>query len=93
MRPRAAAAADTRAWGTMRRYLIKPPDVMLRDEAEMREFYESCGISPATTEAAILARRNKPFDDTAPSVFKDKSRKKRAISGSATRPPRSASTK
>jgi hypothetical protein len=59
----------------MRRSLMKPPDVMLRDEAAMREFYESCGISPQTTEAAILATRNKPYDETKPSVFKGKRRK------------------
>ena len=62
----------------MRRSLFKPPDVMLRDEAAMRAFYESCGISPQTTEAAILARRAKPFDETKPSVFKGKRRKRKA---------------
>jgi hypothetical protein len=61
----------------MKRYLTKPLEVMMRDEAEMRSFYESCGISPRTTEAAILARRNKPFDETKPSVFKGKRRKPR----------------
>ena len=58
----------------MRRYLIKSPNEMLRDEADMRAFYQSCGISPQTTEAAIHARRNKPFDESKPSVFKGKRR-------------------
>ena len=77
----------------MKRYLIKPPDMMLRDEAAMRAFYKDCGISPQTTEAAVLARRNKPFDETKPSVFKGKPREQRAMPGSPTRPPRNASTK
>jgi len=33
---------------------------MLMDEAEMRAFYEQCGISKSTTEAAIKLRRNNP---------------------------------
>jgi hypothetical protein len=61
----------------VRRSMLKPPDVMLRDEAAMRAFYESCGINPQITEAAILLRRNKPFDETAPSAFKGKRRKAR----------------
>jgi hypothetical protein len=36
----------------------KPPEQVLRDEAEMRAFYASCGISPQTIEAAIKARRD-----------------------------------
>jgi hypothetical protein len=74
----------------MRRYLTKPPEVTLRDEAAMRAFYAGCGISPETTEAAILARRNKSFEETKPSIFKGKSRKRRAP-GNATRPPGNAS--
>jgi hypothetical protein len=34
-----------------------PPARMLLDEDAMRAFYETCGISKATTEAAIRARR------------------------------------
>ncbi len=40
--------------------MIKLPEQMLRDEAEMRAFYESVGVSKSTTEAAIKARRNNP---------------------------------
>ena len=40
--------------------MIKLPEKMLRDEAEMRAFYQSVGISPETTEAAIRARHTKP---------------------------------
>ncbi len=36
------------------------PKINLKDEAEMRAFYASCGISESTTEAAIKARRNEP---------------------------------
>ncbi len=34
-----------------------PPARMLLDEDAMRAFYETCGISKTTTEAAIKARR------------------------------------
>ena len=40
--------------------MIKLPEKFLRDEAEMRAFYLSVGISPETTEAAIRARHNQP---------------------------------
>jgi hypothetical protein len=73
--------------------LIKSPDIMLRDEAAMRAFYESCGISPQTTEAAILARRNKPYDETKPSVFKGKRRKQRTTDSSPSTPSRDAPAK
>ena len=33
---------------------------MLRDEAEMRAFYRTVGISPETTERTIQARHKKP---------------------------------
>ena len=72
----------------MRRYLLKPPDVTLRDEAAMRAFYESCGVSPQTTEAAILARRNKLFEDTKPSIFKGKRRKRAAMLAGPAKPLR-----
>jgi hypothetical protein len=77
----------------MRRYLTKPKDVMLREEAAMRAFYRSCGISPQTTEAAILARRNKPYDETKPSVFKGKRRRRSATLGGATKALRDSSTR
>ena len=40
--------------------MIKLTDKMLHDEAEMRSFYESVGLSPATIEAAIRVRRARP---------------------------------
>ena len=47
--------------------MIKLPEKLLRDEAEMRAFYLSVGISPETTEAAIRARLQKPAaEETAP---------------------------
>ena len=57
--------------------MIRLPETMLSDEAEMRAFYESCGISKSTTEAAIRARQNKPVDEDKkePSPFKGKKRK------------------
>lgn len=42
--------------------MIRLSETMLRDEAEMRAFYESCGISQSTIEAAIKARHDKPVD-------------------------------
>jgi hypothetical protein len=43
--------------------MIKLSEQMLTDEASMRAFYEMCGISKATTEAAIKARRrNNPVE-------------------------------
>jgi len=38
--------------------MIKLPEKMLRDVAEMRAFYRSVGVSPETTELAIKARQN-----------------------------------
>jgi hypothetical protein len=45
----------------------------LRDEAEMRAFYQSVGIRPETTELAIQARRNRPvLEEKKPSASKYK---------------------
>jgi hypothetical protein len=56
--------------------MIKLPEKLLRDEAEMRAFYLSVGISPETTEAAIRARRAQPVANEAnPPAPKDKKRK------------------
>ena len=38
--------------------MMKFTDITVRDEAEMRAFYESCGISKSITEAAIRVKRN-----------------------------------
>ena len=46
----------------MKRAMNRLPEQMLRDEAEMRAFYESVGISESTIEAAIKMRRNKPIE-------------------------------
>ena len=46
----------------MKRTMDRLPEQMLRDEAEMRAFYQSCGISESTTEAAIKVRRNGPIE-------------------------------
>ena len=40
--------------------MIKLPELSLNDEAGMRAFYETCGVSKRTTEAAIKVRRNGP---------------------------------
>jgi hypothetical protein len=56
--------------------MIKLPEQMLRDEAEMRAFYEAVGISKSTTEAAIKARRNIPVEqEKKQSPLKSKRRK------------------
>ena len=44
----------------MNRIMNRLPEQMLRDEAEMRAFFESVGIRKSTTEAAIKVRRNRP---------------------------------
>jgi hypothetical protein len=41
--------------------MIKLWEETLMDETAMRAFYEQCGISKSTTEAAIKARRNNPI--------------------------------
>jgi hypothetical protein len=46
----------------MNRTMNRLPEQMLRDEAEMRAFYQSCGISKSTTEAAIKVRLNSPIE-------------------------------
>jgi hypothetical protein len=43
--------------------MIKLPEKLLRDEAEMRAFYRSVGISPQITEAAIRERRGRPTEE------------------------------
>ena len=57
--------------------MIKLPEKLLRDEAEMRAFYLSVGVSPETTEAAIRARHSKPVTEEAdaPPPAKGKQRK------------------
>ena len=43
------------------------------DEAEMRAFYESCGIRESTIEAAIKLRLSEPFEQPKkPSPLKGK---------------------
>jgi hypothetical protein len=64
----------------------KPPPLTARDEATMRAFYESCGISAQTTDAAILARRNNPVEESEPSDFDGQTRMRQAASSG--KPPR-----
>jgi hypothetical protein len=47
------------------------PKVTFADESAMRAFYQSCGISERTTEAAIEARRNKLVEETKSAVSSD----------------------
>jgi hypothetical protein len=58
--------------------MIKLPEKMLRDEAEMRAFYQSVGISPETIELAIVARRNRPVAEEAASASAPKGKKRKA---------------
>jgi hypothetical protein len=44
----------------MKQTMKRLPEQMLRDEAEMRAFYQSVGIRPEITELAIRARRIGP---------------------------------
>ena len=47
------------------------------DEAEMRAFYASCGISESTTEAAIKLRLSEPVaEPKTPSPLKGKPKRK-----------------
>jgi hypothetical protein len=56
--------------------MLKLPELSLRDEAEMRAFYQSLGMSEAVTEAAIKVRHNKPVQkEKKPSPFKGIKRK------------------
>jgi hypothetical protein len=41
----------------------KLPQFTLSDEATMRAFYESCGVSKSTTEAAIKLRLSEPVEE------------------------------
>jgi hypothetical protein len=59
----------------MYRAMKRLPEQMLRDEEEMRAFYESCGISKSTTEAAIKVRRQGPIEQDNESPVRDKQRK------------------
>lgn len=61
----------------MKRTLLRLPEITLQDEAAMRAFYQSCGISQQTTEAAIQARRNKPVEDKETSAASGRPRKVR----------------
>jgi hypothetical protein len=56
--------------------MIKLSEQMLMDEASMRAFYEQCGISKSTTEAAIKARRN---NHVKPDEQKPKTTKRRPL--------------
>jgi len=44
----------------MKRGMQRLPEQMLRDDAELRAFFESVGIRMSITEAAIKVRRNRP---------------------------------
>jgi hypothetical protein len=47
----------------MKRTMTRLPEQALRDEAEMRAFYQGLGMSAQTTELAIRTRRNQPVQD------------------------------
>jgi hypothetical protein len=47
----------------MKRTMTRLPEQALRDEADMRAFYLSCGMSAQTTELAIRMRRYQPVQD------------------------------
>ena len=59
--------------------MIKLPEKLLRDEAEMRAFYQSVGISPDVTEAAIRARHSKPAEEAGAPLPKGKKKRKAAV--------------
>jgi hypothetical protein len=63
------------AGNVMKRAMNRLPEQTLRDEAEMRAFYQSCGVSKSTTEAAIKVRRNGPIEQDNESPVRDKQRK------------------
>jgi DNA-binding XRE family transcriptional regulator len=50
--------ADRDAGHGMKRAMRRLREQILRDETEMRAFYESVGISQSTIDAAIEVRRN-----------------------------------
>jgi hypothetical protein len=47
--------------------LRQMPQLTTYEEDELRAFYESCGMSAATIERAIEAKRNRPPDEPPPS--------------------------
>ena len=57
--------------------MINLPEKILRDEAEMRAFYLSVGISPETTEAAIRARHSTPVTEEAVAAPPAKGKKRK----------------
>jgi hypothetical protein len=59
----------------MKRAMNRLPEQVLRDEAEMRAFYQSVGISESTIEAAIKVRRNGPIEQDNEAPVRDKRRK------------------
>ena len=68
-----SSLAEIKSEGAM----IKLPEKVLRDEAEMRSFYQSVGISPETIELAIVARRNRPATEDKPAASLPKGRKRK----------------
>jgi|EndMetStandDraft_8_1072994.scaffolds.fasta_scaffold291017_2 hypothetical protein len=71
----------------MKRTMTRLPEQVLRDEAEMRAFYLSCGISAQTTELAIRIRRYQPVPDV-----RNASEEKRVGAGSERTGDRSSSS-
>jgi hypothetical protein len=59
----------------MKRAMNRLPEQVLRDEAEMRAFYQSVGISESTIEAAIKVRRNGPIEQDNEVPVRDMHRK------------------
>jgi hypothetical protein len=63
----------------VKRILRNLPEHVLRDEAEMRAFYASCGISQRTIEAAIRMRQARPVDEEKKASSIRRGRPKRAF--------------
>jgi hypothetical protein len=65
----------------MKRLFNHLPPEMLRDEAQMRAFYASCGISERVIQAAIDARRKNPVAEEKAKKSAAQSRRKRRTAG------------
>jgi hypothetical protein len=52
--------------------MVQIAEKQVRDEAEMRGFYMSLGMSPATIDAAIRVRYSKPVQDVPGKEVKSK---------------------
>jgi hypothetical protein len=69
---------SSEAGNRMKRAMNRLPEQALRDDAEVRAFYQSLGISESTSEAAIAVRRNRPVEQDNKSLVRNKTTSRRS---------------